>query len=71
MLLIKGLGGDKQGRSIWGKLTGYSRRALVETAFSRFKRQYSDRMFSQTLERQQIESQLKWYLLNQMRRVKI
>lgn len=32
---IRELGGDKIARSIWGKLTGYSRRALVETAFSR------------------------------------
>ena len=41
ILEIMGLGGDKKARSLWGKLTGYSRRALVETAFSRYKRVFS------------------------------
>ena len=34
---IGSLGGDLVGRSLWGKLTGYIRRALVETTFSRYK----------------------------------
>ena len=33
----KGLGSDEVGLSLWGKLTGYSKRALVETGFSRLK----------------------------------
>jgi len=69
--IIKGLGGDKQARSLWGKLTGYSQRSLIETAFSRFKRCYGDRLFSQESERQSIESYLKCYLLNQMNQIKI
>lgn len=70
VLEIRGLGGDKQARSTWGKLTGYSQRALVETAFSRLKRHYGDRMFSQCIERQQIENHLKCYLLNKMNRIR-
>jgi hypothetical protein len=33
--VIRSFGGDKIAKSIWGKLSGYSRRALVETTFSR------------------------------------
>jgi Transposase DDE domain len=65
-LEILGLGGDKHAKSLWGKLTGYSKRALVETAFSRLKRLYGDRLFSKTAERQKVESRLTCYLLNKM-----
>ena len=34
---IRGLGGGKEARSIWGKLSSYNQRVLVETAFSRLK----------------------------------
>ncbi|MEM8629553.1 MAG: hypothetical protein AAGF04_05780 [Chlamydiota bacterium] len=34
------LGLDEVGMSLWEKLTGYSRRALLETAFSRMKGLY-------------------------------
>jgi hypothetical protein len=71
LLEIRGLGGDKQGRRIWGKLKGYNWRVLVETAFSRFKRHYGDRMFSQHPERQLIENHLKCYLLNKMNRIRV
>lgn len=71
LFLIKCLGGDKQARSIWGKLTGYNRRVLVETAFSRFKRYYGDRVFSKVFEKQRFEISLKWYLLNRMRQAKV
>ena len=64
---IRGLGGGIEGRSLWGKLTGYSYRSLVETAFSRFKRLFSGRLFSQTFGRQMVETRLKWILLNKMR----
>ncbi len=65
--LIKGLGGDKKAKSLWGKMTGYSRRALVETAFSRFKGLYGERFFSKTSKRQAVESFLRCLLLNKMR----
>jgi len=64
---IRGLGGDLCARSLWGKLTGYSSRALVETAFSRYKRLFGCRLFSQTYERQLVENRLKWVMLNKMR----
>lgn len=69
ILEIKGLGGNKQAKSLWGKLTGYSRRALVETAFSRYKRLFGERYFSKTFERQRVESRIKCLLLNQMRSI--
>jgi len=65
--VIRGLGGDKEARSIWGKLSGYSRRVLVETAFSRLKRLFGDRLFSRSLEKQGIENTARCMLLNQMR----
>lgn len=67
--IIRGLGGDKQARSLWGKLTGYSRRSLVESAFSRMKRLFGDRLFSKTFDRQEVENRLRCILLNKMRRV--
>ena len=43
--VIQGLGNSPQARSLWGKLTGYSSRALVETAFSRLKGIFAERLF--------------------------
>ncbi|MCP5489889.1 MAG: IS5 family transposase [Chlamydiales bacterium] len=63
---IKGLGGDQLAREIWGKLTRYSRRALVETSFSRLKRLYGERFFSKKIETQKIEGHIKCKMLNQM-----
>lgn len=68
VLQILGLGGDKVARSLWGKLTGYNFRVLVETAFSRYKRLFGCRLFSQTIDRQQVENRFKWVMLNKMRR---
>jgi hypothetical protein len=68
VLDIRALGGDKVARSIWGKLTGYSRRALVETAFSRYKKMFGEKAFSRTRERQVVENRLKCVLLNKMMR---
>lgn len=65
---IRALGGDKIAKSIWGKLTGYSQRALVETTFSRYKRIYGDKFFSKTRERQLVENRLKCIILNKMMR---
>jgi len=63
---MKGLGGDPLAREIWGKLTGYSRRSLVETAFSRLKRLYGDRLYSQSPNNQKIEVMIKCRMMNQM-----
>lgn len=64
---IRGLGGDMEARSIWGKLSGYSKRSLVETAFSREKRLFGDRLFSKDLHKQGVEHTARCALLNQMR----
>ena len=63
---IKGFGGDLLAREIWGKLTGYSRRSLVETAFSRLKRFYGDRLYFQNSDSQQVEVMIKCRMMNQM-----
>ncbi len=68
ILDIRIFGGDKIAKSIWGKLTGYSERALVETTFSRYKKMFGDRCFSRTRERQRVESRLKCTMLNKMMR---
>lgn len=64
--VIRALGGDKIAKSIWGKLSGYSRRALVETTFSRYKKMFGERAFSRTQERIVLENRLKCVLLNKM-----
>jgi len=66
LLEIKGLGGDLVAREIWGKLTGYSKRSLVETAFSRMKRLFGERFYSQKMETQKVEGIIKCRMLNQM-----
>jgi hypothetical protein len=67
VLIIRGLGGDKVAKSIWGKLIGYSIRALAETAFSRMKRLFGERLFSKIPEKQAVENRLRCVLLNKMR----
>jgi hypothetical protein len=68
ILIIRGLGNDKVAKSIWGKLTGYSIRSLVETAFSRMKRLFGERLFSKLPEKQAIENRLRCIILNKMRK---
>jgi hypothetical protein len=53
-------------KSIWGKLSGYIRRALVETMFSSYKKMFGERAFSRTQERIVLENGLKCPLLNKM-----
>jgi hypothetical protein len=67
ILEILGLGGDRVARTIWAKLTGYNRRVLAETAFSRLKRLFGERFFSKALECQRVESRLRCCVLNRMR----
>ncbi len=62
------LGGVEKGRSLWGKLSGYSRRALVETTFSRIKRLFGDRLFSKSFPKQALENHLRCALINLMPR---
>jgi len=48
----------------WKRRVGYHRRSLVETAFSRLKRAFGDRLKNQTLPNQQTETTLRCKLLN-------
>ena len=64
--VIRAFGGDTIAKSIWGKLSGYSRRALVETTFSRYKKMFGERAFCRTQERIMVENRLKCVLLNKM-----
>ncbi|MGK5594693.1 MAG: IS5/IS1182 family transposase, partial [Parachlamydiaceae bacterium] len=57
---------SKEGRSLWGKLTGYNQRVLVEAAISRLKRLFGDRFYSKSLERQMVENRLRCLLINRM-----
>ena len=68
VLDIRALGGDLIAKSIWGKFSGYSRRALVETTFSRYKKIFGERVFSKTWDRIVLENRLKCVLLNKMMR---
>jgi hypothetical protein len=52
--IIHVLGGDKEAKSLWGKLTGIVERALVETSFSRMKRLFGERLFSKTPDKQSL-----------------
>lgn len=63
---IRAFGGEKVAKSIWGKLSGYSRRALVETTFLRYKKMFGQRAFSRTQERLVLENRLKCVLLNKI-----
>ena len=63
--IIRGLG-----RSLWGKLTGYSQRSLVEAVFSRMKRLFGSRLFSKRSDAQKVEKHLRCLLLNAFTREK-
>ena len=63
---MRGFGRDGIGRSLWGKITGYSYRALAESCFSRLNRLFSPSFFSRGMARQTVEGTLKCYMLNKM-----
>jgi len=65
--IIKGFGGDEIARALWKKLSGYHRRSLVETAFSRWKKLLGASLRSKKMENQVIESKIKCQILNKMR----
>jgi len=63
-----GLGNTEEAKTLWKKLAGYHRRSLVETAFSRFKGIFGDRLFSKHFDSQEIELNIKSQVLNRMTR---
>lgn len=56
----------KPGMSIWGKLTGYLKRALVEGSFSWLKGKYGGGLCSRKRSTQEVEGRLKCLMLNKM-----
>jgi len=64
-----GLGNTEEAKTLWKKLVGYHRRSLVETAFSRFKGIFGDRLFSKRFDSQEIELNIKSQVLNRMTRI--
>lgn len=64
--IIRGLGNDRIAKSIWGKLSGYSRRVIAESMMARWKKLYGGDLKSRCTGRQNIEVQLKAAMINIM-----
>ena len=62
--IISALGGDRLAKTIWSKITGYSQRAAVESAFSRFKRLFGSSLFSRRHDAIAVEAHMKALLSN-------
>ena len=62
------LGRLKKGRSLWGKLSDYSKRALGEIALSRINPLFRDPLFSKSFSKQALENHLRCALINLMPR---
>lgn len=63
---VRGLGGDRIAKSIWAKLSGYSRRVVVESMVSRWKRVLGADLRSRCQQRRRIEVQIKAMMINAM-----
>jgi hypothetical protein len=63
---IIGLGEGEEAIALWKKLVGYHDRSLVETAFSRLKGIFGHKLFSKTIKTQEVELNLKAYVMNRM-----
>ncbi len=68
LLEIRGLGGDAEAKSLWGKLSGYSKRVTVESAIARWKKLFSGHLESREDKRQHVESRLKSLIINNMKK---
>lgn len=60
------VGGDKEGINLWKSISGYHTRSLVETAFSRLKRMFGDKVKSKKFENISSETIFRCYVLNRM-----
>ena len=63
---IKGLGGDEIARSIWGKLSGYSKRVVIESKIAAWKKVLGSNLKSKSQDRIRKEVKLKAMIFNQM-----
>ena len=64
--IINRLGGDREAKSIWGKLVGYNKRVIAESMMSRWKQLFGGQLQSSCDQRQQIEIKLKAIMVNSM-----
>ena len=64
--IIRNLGNDEEAFSIWKKLVGYHKRSLVETAFSRLKRLFGERLSNKKMVNLEAEVNFRCYVLNRM-----
>ncbi len=67
--VINLLGGDEVAFSLWKKLVNYHKRSLVETAFSRLKRLFGDRLNNKILKNLEAETIYLCHALNRMNRI--
>lgn len=61
-----GLGGDEIAVGLWRKLSGYTKRSLVETAFSRWKTMFGEKIQSRHWENQSAEIYIKQLIMNEL-----
>ena len=69
LLAIRGLGNDEEAFSLWKKLSRYNKRSLVESAFSRLKTIFGNRLNSRKLGNQKAEILFQLHALNRMLRI--
>jgi IS5 family transposase len=60
------VGGDKEGVKLWKAISGYHMRSLAETAFSRLKRLFGDKINSKKMKNIHSETIFRCYVLNRM-----
>ena len=70
LIEILGFGGDKKAKSLWGKLSGYSKRATVESAIARWKKLFGQYLKSRCAENQEFEVIVKSLIMNKMKGLK-
>lgn len=64
--LISLLGGGSEAHAIWKKLVGYHKRSLSETAFSRLKRLFGERLNCKKFKQLKAEALFRCHALNRM-----
>jgi len=64
ILSIRGLGNNEEAFALWKKLRGYHRRSLVETAFSRLKSLFGNRLNNKKYLNQKAEIDFRLHALN-------
>lgn len=64
------LGGDEEAFRLWKKYVGYHKRSLVETAFSRLKRLFGERLNNKSFQNLKAETLFRCHALNRRNCVK-